>query len=378
MISTVSHVVRLLRGCGEKMTASRHLMANIPTPGGVSSGFVVGTSDAIRPTGLAYLAMPFSGTVSITPTLGCRRTSRRMPMTLKRLLIRLSGSPMPLSSTPIWARRVNVVSLATAQATAWQSRSTCSWVAPSNSRSAARARSTSSSTCAVSSGVIGRVPIQTNSAISSRGRGRAAPRGPIIMNGGPTSGTDPIVDVASTECQPSPSDWTLDTTRPRPNTFLLYGRGPDMRDARRRRCEPRKRSRGSISDVGDRSRPHRELPDGSRCRGGLRSVWPHQHLPAGGARARRSSAVRDDAARAGRRTRGRRLCAGVRQARRRAPPCRAGHDQRRDRRRDGLVRFRSRSSSSPATSRPTTRGGDRTRRSTFVATPTRSRSTSRS
>ena len=63
MISTVSHVVRLLRGCGEKITASRHLMANIPTPGGVSSGFVVGTSDAIRPTGLAYLTMPFSGSV---------------------------------------------------------------------------------------------------------------------------------------------------------------------------------------------------------------------------------------------------------------------------------------------------------------------------
>ena len=134
MISTVSHVVRLLRGCGEKMTASRHLMANIPTPGGVSSGFVVGTSDAIRPTGLAYLAMPFSGTFSMTPTLGWRRTSRRMPMTLKRLLIRLSGSPMPLSSTPIWASRVKVVSLATAQATAWQSRSTCSWVAPSKAR----------------------------------------------------------------------------------------------------------------------------------------------------------------------------------------------------------------------------------------------------
>ena len=72
---------------------------------------------------------------------------------------------------------------------------------------------------------------------------------------------------------------------------------------------------------------------------GLRPVWPHQHLPAGGARARRCPALRDDAARAGRRTRGRRLCAGVRQARRRAPPCRAGHDQCRDRRRDGLVRL---------------------------------------
>ena len=42
MISTVSRVVFLLRGCGEKITASRHLTANRPTPGGVSSGFVVG------------------------------------------------------------------------------------------------------------------------------------------------------------------------------------------------------------------------------------------------------------------------------------------------------------------------------------------------
>ncbi len=58
MISTVSRVVFLLRGCGEKMTASRHLMANRPTPGGVSSGLVVGTRDAISPTGFAYLTMP--------------------------------------------------------------------------------------------------------------------------------------------------------------------------------------------------------------------------------------------------------------------------------------------------------------------------------
>ena len=53
-------------------------------------------------------------------------------MTLKRFPTRLSGSPMPLSSTPICASRVNVVSFATAHAMAWQSRSTCSWVAPSN------------------------------------------------------------------------------------------------------------------------------------------------------------------------------------------------------------------------------------------------------
>ena len=35
----------------------------MPTPGGVSSGFVVGTSEAMSPTGLAYLTMPLSGIV---------------------------------------------------------------------------------------------------------------------------------------------------------------------------------------------------------------------------------------------------------------------------------------------------------------------------
>ena len=58
MISTVSAVVRRLRGCGEKITASRHLMANSPTPGGVSSGFVVGTSDAMTPDRLRVLHDP--------------------------------------------------------------------------------------------------------------------------------------------------------------------------------------------------------------------------------------------------------------------------------------------------------------------------------
>ena len=161
MIATVSRVVSLLRGCGEKMTASRHLMANMPTPGGVSSGLVVGTREAINPTGLAYLMMPRSGSSSITPMLFWRRTSRRMPITLKRLPTRLSGSPMPLSSTPICARRVNVSSFATAHATAWHRRSTCSCVASSKAARAALPRPTSSSTCAVSSGVMGRAAMRS-------------------------------------------------------------------------------------------------------------------------------------------------------------------------------------------------------------------------
>jgi hypothetical protein len=107
MISTVSRVF-LLRGCGEKITASRHLMAKMPLPGASARGWWSGTSEAISPTGLPYLTMPFSGISSMTPTLFWRSRSRRMPMILKRLPMRLSGSPMPLSSTPICASRVNV------------------------------------------------------------------------------------------------------------------------------------------------------------------------------------------------------------------------------------------------------------------------------
>ena len=190
MISTVSRVVFLLRGCGEKMTASRHLMAKMPTPGGVSSGFVVGTSEAMRPTGFAYLTIPFSGSSSMTPMLFWRRTSRRMPMTLSRLPTRLSGSPMPLSSTPILARRVKVVSFATAQATAWQSRSTCSWVAPANACSASRPRVTSSSTCAVSSDVMGRGGMEVSGGIHAVDLWlRATRRFPLLRTHSPLFGT---------------------------------------------------------------------------------------------------------------------------------------------------------------------------------------------
>ena len=127
MIRTTSFVVRFVRGWGEKMTASLALMALIAVPGGVSSGLVMGTIDAITPAGLAYLTMPRSGSSSMTPIEGWRRTSRRIPWILPRLLTRPSRSPMPLSSTLMWARRVKVFSLPTAQPMAWASLSTVVW-----------------------------------------------------------------------------------------------------------------------------------------------------------------------------------------------------------------------------------------------------------
>ena len=38
-------------------------------PGGVSSGLVIGTIDAMTPAGLAYLTKPLTGSSSMTPTL---------------------------------------------------------------------------------------------------------------------------------------------------------------------------------------------------------------------------------------------------------------------------------------------------------------------
>ena len=40
-----------------------------PWPAGVRQGLVVGTREAMTPTGLAYFTMPFSGISSMTPTL---------------------------------------------------------------------------------------------------------------------------------------------------------------------------------------------------------------------------------------------------------------------------------------------------------------------
>ena len=79
------------------------------------------------PAGLPYLTMPFSGISSMTPTLGWRRASRRTPRIFIRLPIRLTWSPRPDSAMPSLTSRVKVVLFATAQATAWQSRSTRAW-----------------------------------------------------------------------------------------------------------------------------------------------------------------------------------------------------------------------------------------------------------
>ena len=155
MISTVSRVVRRLRGWGEKITASRHLSANIPTPGGVSSGFVVGTRDAMTPTGFAYFTIPRSGSSSMMPTLRWRSTSRRMPMTLNRLPTRLTGSPIPLSSTPIAASRVKVVLVRHGPRDRLAQPVDLGLGRALELAQGHAARATSSSTLAVSSGVIG-------------------------------------------------------------------------------------------------------------------------------------------------------------------------------------------------------------------------------
>ena len=104
------------------------------------------------PAGLPYLTMPFSGSSSMMPTLFCRSASRSTPRIFIRLPIRLTASPRPLSLMPMSTSRVNVFLFATAQATAWQSRSTRAWSYVSMMASALCARSnTSSSSCCCSS-----------------------------------------------------------------------------------------------------------------------------------------------------------------------------------------------------------------------------------
>ncbi len=82
---------------------------------------------AMIPAGLPYFTMPFSGSSSMMPTLFWRSASRSTPRIFIRLPIRLTASPRPLSAMPMSTSRVNVCLLATAQATAWHSRSTRAW-----------------------------------------------------------------------------------------------------------------------------------------------------------------------------------------------------------------------------------------------------------
>ena len=73
----------------------------------------------MTPAGFAYFTIPFSGISSMTPVLFCRRASRSTPMILKRLELRPSGSPSPLSCTLIATMRLKVFSFAVAQPSAW-------------------------------------------------------------------------------------------------------------------------------------------------------------------------------------------------------------------------------------------------------------------
>jgi len=71
------------------------------------------TADAVDGTTVSEiaLAMPLAASTSITPTERPRSASRSTPRILKRLPARPLRSPIPLSSTPIWALRTKVVSL---------------------------------------------------------------------------------------------------------------------------------------------------------------------------------------------------------------------------------------------------------------------------
>ena len=191
---------------------------------------------------------------------------------------------MPLSSTPIWARRVNVFSLATAHATAWHSRSTSSCVAPSKARSAARPRATSSSTWAVSSGVIGRGAIRSpgrRCADRSRGCRRFHYSEFVAHRSGITS-----VGSVQRRVKIGRRAVHLTPRRRGATTFLITDSRSDMwnRSARGRRPD---RPHGG-GDETHGCRPRRAVPGRSWGRARLRHLRPHQHLAARRARAPRA------------------------------------------------------------------------------------------
>ena len=112
------------RSCPLLGVAPAVFIPYIACPAGVSTGFVVGTSDAMILTGFAYFLIPFSGISSITPTLFALNASLSTPRTLNLLLFLDSLSPSPLSSIDFSTRYFTVSLLAIAQATFWINLST--------------------------------------------------------------------------------------------------------------------------------------------------------------------------------------------------------------------------------------------------------------
>jgi hypothetical protein len=115
---TISKVVPFERGCGEKITASRHFQRVDAGVRRRQLGLVVGTSEAITPAGFAYLTMPLAAFSSMMPVLFWRSAVAQHAEDLHALGLRPSGSPRPLSSTLIATMRAKVLSLAVAQPSA--------------------------------------------------------------------------------------------------------------------------------------------------------------------------------------------------------------------------------------------------------------------
>ena len=139
-----------------KITASRHFTAKIPTPGAAR----VGRRDERRNEADRLCVLDDVDQERLDDADALLAKHVTQDSYDEALRDPALADPDP-SSTPMWASRVNVVSLATDHAIAWQRRSTWSWLAPSNSRRAAgpgrpvRRR-------APSSGVIARVAMQTS------------------------------------------------------------------------------------------------------------------------------------------------------------------------------------------------------------------------
>ncbi|MPN27296.1 hypothetical protein SDC9_174727 [bioreactor metagenome] len=75
IMSTTLPVVFLLFGWGAKISEFLALKPNTPLKRGVASGFVLGMRAAMTPSGFAIFVIPFSGILSIIPTVLTSRTS---------------------------------------------------------------------------------------------------------------------------------------------------------------------------------------------------------------------------------------------------------------------------------------------------------------